>query len=260
MTNKPIVIKIGGSVLHDEASIIGLSTSIKTLKGQGYKLVIVHGGSKAINEALTQYKITSHFIQGLRQTTKEAMQVIEMVLCGQVNQQLMRALNHIGVAAVGLSGATNQMLVCDYISSDLGYVGKIKKTNINYLEWLLETQEIIPVIASLGVDESGQAMNVNADAAASYLACALNAQKLIYCTDQDGIHDLEGSIYKLLTASHLSKLIKQAVVKDGMLVKVQTIQDALAQGIKEVSIVNGHITNSLLDAFCPQKHTGTKIF
>lgn len=258
MKSQPILIKLGGSVLHNEQSTSALCQELKTISKHGFKIIIVHGGSKAINQALKIYGIQSAFIQGLRQTTLEAMKVIEMVLCGQVNQQLVRNLNQVGVPAIGLSGATNQTLVCDYISETLGYVGEVKAVNTSYLQHLLNAEEnFIPVIASLGVDESGNALNINADLAASHLANALNVQKLIYFTDQEGIYDSDGQLFPLLSEEHLAALVQQSIVKDGMLVKVKAILKSMKQGLNRILVANGHQKNILTQALLSEKNIGT---
>jgi acetylglutamate kinase len=256
--NKPIVIKVGGSILHNDASTHALCQELKTMSTHGLKIIIVHGGSKAINEALEVYGIQSLFIQGLRQTTAPAMKVIEMVLCGQVNQALVRHLNQLGLPAIGLSGATNRTLACDYISEEHGFVGEIKTVNTAYLECLLQAKEqFIPVVASLGVDESGHAMNVNADLAAAFLANALGAEKLIYFTDQEGIYDKQGRVLPLLSEAHLAALVQESVVKDGMLVKVKAILESLRQGLNRIVIANGHKKNILTHALLSQEPVGT---
>lgn len=254
--DKTILIKVGGSVLHNEESTLALCQEIEAMSTHGFKIIIVHGGSKAINEALNIYGIKSTFIQGLRQTTQEAMKIIEMVLCGQVNQHLVRQLNRLGVPAIGLSGATNQTLLCDYVSEEHGFVGAIKKANTRYLECLLNTH-FIPVIASLGVDELGNAMNINADLAASYLAKALKVQKLIYFTDQEGIYDNQGNLLTLLSEEHLDELVQKSIVKDGMLVKVKAILESLRQGLNRILIANGHQKNILTQALLSEKKVGT---
>jgi acetylglutamate kinase len=256
--DKPILIKVGGSVLHNEESTLALCQELKDMNAHGFKVIIVHGGSKAINEALTIYGIKSAFIQGLRQTTLEAMKVIEMVLCGQVNQHVVRNLNRLGVPAMGLSGATNQTLVCDYVSQEHGFVGKVKKVNTTYLEYLLQAKEnVIPVMASLGVDDLGNAMNINADLAAAYLANALNVQKLIYITDQEGIYDSQGNLFTRLSEEQLDQLVQKSIVKDGMLVKVKAILESLRQGLNRIVIANGHQKNILTDALLSEKSVGT---
>lgn len=256
--DKPILIKVGGSVLHNEESTYSLCQELKTISAQGFKAIIVHGGSKAINEALAIYGVQSSFIQGLRQTTQEAMKIIEMVLCGQVNQHLVRNLNRLNVPAIGVSGATNQTLVCNYVSEEHGFVGEIKTVNTSYLEYLLNAKEnFIPVIASLGVDELGNAMNINADLVASYLANALKVQKLIYFTDQEGIYDHQGNLFTLLSEEHLEELVEKSIVKDGMLVKVKAILESLRKGLNRILIANGHQKNILTHALLAEKSVGT---
>jgi acetylglutamate kinase len=254
--NKPVLIKLGGSILHQEESTHALCQDIKALVSKGFKIIIVHGGSKAINEALNVYGIESTFIQGLRKTTSEAMKIIEMVLCGQVNQNLVRHLNRLGVPTVGLSGATNQTILCDYISEDYGFVGEVRAVNTAYLQCLLSAN-FIPVVASLGVDKAGNALNINADLAASCLATALNAQQLIYLTDQEGIYDRDGHLLTTVSEKHLVTLVSKSIVKDGMLVKVKAILQSLKQELNHIVIANGHQKNILTDVLLYEKNVGT---
>lgn len=257
-TDKPVLIKLGGSILHNEASISALCQDIKTLMNHGFKMIIVHGGSKAINEALNVYGIESIFIQGIRKTKFEAMKVIEMVLCGQVNQNLVRNLNRISVSAIGLSGASNQTMLCDYMSEEHGFVGEIKVVNTALIQCLLSAKEnFIPVIASLGVDNAGNALNINADLAASCLANALEVQKLIYITDQEGIYNGDGNVLTQLSEEHLATLVQESIVKDGMLVKVKAILQSMKQGLNHILIANGHQKNILTDALLYEKNVGT---
>jgi acetylglutamate kinase len=256
--DKPVLIKLGGSVLHNDSSIMALCQDIKTIMSYGLKIIIVHGGSKAINEALNIHGIESVFIQGLRKTTFEAMKVIEMVLCGQVNQTLVRNLNQIGVAAFGLSGASNQTIFCEQLSEEYGFVGEIKAVNTALIQYLLSAKErFIPVIASLGIDKAGHALNINADLAASCLANALRAQKLIYITDQEGIYNHEGNVLTQVTEEHLLTLIQKSIVKDGMLIKAKAILQSMRQGLNHILIANGHKKNILLDALLHKKSVGT---
>ncbi len=256
--NKPILIKLGGSILNNKAAISSLCQEIKTLRESGFKLIIVHGGSKAINEALAIYGIESQIIQGMRKTSLEAIQIIEMVLCGQVNQALVRHLNQIAVPAVGLSGAGNNTIVCDYLSAELGFVGEIKTINPSLIHHLLEAKEAyIPVIASLGVNESGTALNINADFAASCLANTFDVQKLIYITDQQGIYDRNGKLLTTLSETQLLNLVKQSIVKDGMLVKVKAILQAMQCGLDSIFIANGNQQKVLTEMLINGKNPGT---
>lgn len=245
-----ILIKLGGSILHEHALIKSLCKDLSLLRAANIKVVLVHGGSKAINEVLNKYAVKSEFKDGLRVTSKQAMDLIEMVLCGHINQVLVRELNSLGISCAGLSGADNNMLSCDYYSQEHGFVGKVKKVNTDLVEELLESQNrgfgMIPVIAPIGVDDQGNAMNINADWAASCIAAELGIDKLIYITDQDGIKDLQGKVISELSQGDLNNLVAQNIVTDGMLTKTKTILSALESGIKQIHIINGIQRHSVL--------------
>lgn len=257
-TSSPqILIKLGGSILDDEQLISSLATDIKKLSEANYQVILVHGGSKAINKALAFYNIQSEFIAGLRVTSAEAVKIIEMVLCGEVNQILVRKLNAIGVRAVGLSGADQQMLLCDYFSQQHGFVGEIKAVNSGIIKHILASDNGIPVIASIGTDEEGNPLNINADLAACHIANTLGVNQLIYLTDQPGIFDKEGKVFARLTAVELQTLIDKETVKAGMLIKVKAILASLKASLKEIHILNGNQAQILPDLILSQKKLGT---
>ncbi|WP_419418439.1 acetylglutamate kinase [Legionella sp. D16C41] len=255
-TGKLILIKAGGSILQDSSAISTLCGDLKTLLANGYQVALVHGGSKAINEALNIYGIPSEFINGLRVTSQAAMKIIEMVLCGQVNQMLVRALNQFGIKAMGLSGAENQLLHCDYLDEKFGFVGKIKQVNSTDVEQLL-ANNVLPVIATVGVDDKGQAVNINGDIAACHLATALAVDELVYLTDQEGIYNQHGALLSKLSANQLQLLIKKAIVSNGMLVKVNAILNALEQDLDQIRILNGRQHQILVETLLHGKNRGT---
>ncbi len=259
--NNTFLIKLGGSVLHDDALIKSLCDDLKILKNVGIKIILVHGGSKAINQYLAVNNIESNFVDGLRVTSPEAMKVIEMVLCGHVNQLLVRKLNHIGIDAIGLTGADNNMLQCDYYSEAHGCVGTIRSVNTSPISHLLAHQDSnfysIPVIAPIGVDVDGNPMNINADFAASYIATAMQVDKLIYITDQDGIYDKNGKVFSELSCEELLELINNKTVGGGMLTKVNAILSALNANLNHVHILNGNKKHVLIEEFFTAHGVGT---
>lgn len=259
--HKTILIKIGGSILHDEQLIASLCADIKIIKETGCQVILVHGGSKAINESLNIHGIQSEFVDGLRVTSSAAIKVIEMVLCGQVNQLLVKKLNSMGMTAIGLSGSVQQLLLCDYYSTLHGFVGKIKAVNTAIIHHLLSfknnVQSSIPVIATIGVDQEGNALNINADMAACHIANALNVDQLIYLTDQDGIYDGQGQSFAQLSANNLQTLIHQSIVSGGMLVKAKAVLASLMAGLNQILILNGNIKQVLLEAIFNNKMHGT---
>lgn len=240
-----VVVKLGGSILDDPELLKALCYDLSLLTACGIRVIIVHGASKHINQALTQQQINSEFIDGMRVTSKEAINVVEMVLCGQVNQVLVRSLNHQGVNAIGLSGADCKLLECNVMPGGFGEVGEIVKVNTALIANLL-AQQIIPVIAPVGISPEGSALNINADWAACEIALALNIDKLIYLTDVPGILDQHQQIISTATSSDLSHSISEAVVQGGMLIKVNTIIKALTAGLNKIYVISGKQQHSML--------------
>lgn len=253
------LIKVGGSILDNEVLIKSLCQDLKILKQAGIKIILVHGGSKAIHQHLTINSIESEFLDGLRVTSPEAMKIIEMVLCGHVNPLLVRKLNHIGINAVGLSGADSNMLQCHYYGKAHGCVGHIHSVNTSPISHFLRNQVLnsIPVIAPVGVDAEGNAMNINADFAASHIAIAMKVDKLIYITDQDGIYDEKGTIYSELSCVALEELIGNKIVSGGMLTKAKAILAALNANLNHVHILNGNKKSALIEELFTSQGVGT---
>lgn len=250
-SGEPILIKLGGSVLANHTYMQALCQDLTLLRAAGIKITLVHGGGKAINDALAAYHIPSEFIDGLRVTSADAMTVIEMVLGGQINAQLVRRLNALGVAAVGLTGADHQLIQCHPYSAQHGFVGKITAINTPILDHMITTQRhddfgIIPVIAPIGVDAQGQAYNINADWVASQLAQALHVKKLIYITDQEGLLDQHGQCISDIHSTALQTLIQTGVATGGMMTKLHAITQALEHGVPQVHILNGQRPHVLL--------------
>lgn len=260
-SGKSVLIKLGGSILHDPHMIRLLCEDLSLLKATGMSIVIVHGGGKAISCALEQAKINSEFLDGLRVTTPEAMDVIEMVLCGHINSLLVRQLNALGVEAVGLSGADQGMLMCEPLSPKYGEVGQIKTIATDLLDTLLtpspSSSTSIPIIAPIGIGPLGQALNINADVAASALALSMNVEKLIYLTDQEGIKGKHNERLSTLYAQDLRHLIQQGTVCDGMLTKVNAVLQALEGGIHDIHIINGKTPHSILTELFTAQGIGT---
>jgi acetylglutamate kinase len=236
--SRPTVFKLGGAALREPKIIEILGKVLSCLHSSGCPLVIVHGGGPAINEELTSKGIQWEFIRGQRVTTEPMMDVIEMVLCGKVNQTLVRALSHTRARAVGLSGADARMLQCETLSPEMGRVGEVKKVDVSVIETLLQA-DFLPVISPIGVGPEGQAMNINADWAACRIAEALGAERLFFLTDQDGILDGEKKLISEINSAGLESLLSSGVVQGGMLAKTQTILHALYNGISRVRVMNG---------------------
>jgi acetylglutamate kinase len=256
-----ILIKLGGSILDDPRCVTRLCQDLQLLNRVGIKIILVHGGSKAINHALTIHQIDSQFIDGLRVTSQEAMQVIEMVLCGHINTGLVKQLNYIGMRTIGLTGADDNLLQCDYFSQQHGFVGKVRQVNLKPITSILNATDSpacpIPVIAPIGVDRQGNALNINADIAACEIAMAAGVDKLIYLTDQNGIFDETGRLLSSLDTDQLQRLIDHEIVKDGMLTKVRAILTALQTHLNDIHIINGQRPHALIEELFTVSGIGT---
>ncbi len=232
--------------------VASLSREIKALVDTGVRPVIVHGGGPSINQELTARGISWEFIDGQRVTTPAMIDVIEMVLSGKVNRRIVRALNHAGVSAVGLSGTDAKMLECRQASEKLGQVGLVERVHPQTITHLWSAG-LTPVIAPLGCDSTGGvAFNVNADWAACRIAQSLQAQSLLFLTDQDGILGEDGKLIRELDRSGLESLIGKEIVQGGMLTKAQTILHALGNGIKSIRVMNAASPQAIL-----KQDTGT---
>lgn len=257
-----ILIKLGGSILDDHSLIEQLCADLSLLRACGIVVVLVHGGSKAINRELSLHQIESQFHEGQRITTDQMIDLIEKVLCGQVNKTLVRALNAMNVPAVGLAGTDQHMLLCTELNTILQRVGQIQTVNSalleNFLVWQQQSRNAaIPVVAPIGVNHQGQAMNINADWAASSLATHLKMDKLIYLTDQDGVLDSQGNLFTTLSSTDCQRLIDDQIISGGMLTKVKTILYALSQGLNNIHIINGRRQHSLIEELFTESGVGT---
>lgn len=243
MENKKIdrvVLKLGGSSLQDPSALKEVIESIRGYLRYEYQVIVVHGGGPAINAELTKQNISWKFIDGQRQTTLQMISVIEDVLVNQVNFDLVSQLNRAQIKAVGLSGAKNNTLKCSQFSAELQFVGTVEDVNTFEIENILNEDILnIPVIAPIGVDEDGNKYNINADWAAAKIAIAINAKKLIFLTDQNGILDKSGLLIEDASLSFLNDLIENKTVTGGMYTKVLTIQNALKHGVPQVRVLNG---------------------
>lgn len=237
MKPSKVVIKLGGASLQDETVLKTFTDALKEYRKYGYQVIVVHGGGPAINQELTKQHIQWNFYQGQRITTPEMIGVIEDVLHNKVNKQLVDHLNQEGVPSVGMSGASGQTLFCTQASKKLGLVGNIETVNTEAIEAAMEIH--VPIISTIGVGQSGEKYNINADWAASRIAQALKAKYLIFLTDQIGILSERMELIPELSISGLHTLIEEEVVQDGMLTKTKTILSALDGGVKAVRVMNG---------------------
>ena len=247
MRGKTFVIKYGGSAMEDEDLCRQVVADIELLKLMGIRIVVVHGGGKAINAQLKALGIPVAFKDGLRVTDDATMAAVQQVLVGQVNQRLVWALNEYGHNAVGISGADGKTLKAAPIDPELGRVGRIREVDPSLIETILD-DGYIPVIATVGCGADGF-YNINADVAAGKIAEAMGADKLIYLTDVDGlygdIHD-EDSLIQTLTRAETHQILSSGELDGGMIPKIRSIAEALDAGVSEVVILNGTFPHSLL--------------
>jgi acetylglutamate kinase len=255
-SGQTLLIKVGGAALEDKAIVAGLCADLNRLRSVGVKVVLVHGGGPSINAELKLRNIQWEFIEGQRVTTPEMMDVIEMVLCGHVNQKLVRQLNASGVKAIGLSGADAGTLMCAQASAKLGQVGRIDSVGTTLIDSIVAS-DTIPVIAPVGMGLDGAAFNVNADWAATRVAQALHIKKMLFLTDQDGILDVRGKVIPELDAAELEQLAEKGIVHGGMLAKVQTVIHALRNGVSDVHILNARKPHSLIEELFTDGGVGT---
>ncbi|MGI6213951.1 MAG: acetylglutamate kinase [Christensenellales bacterium] len=264
LANKTVVIKYGGNVM-DAGTAQTIFEDIALLKIVGVNPVMVHGGGPAINEMLAKLNIKPQFYNGLRITDKDTMEVVEMVLSGKINKTLTAKINALGVKAIGICGKDGNLIEAERAGKvngvDLGYVGEIKKINKKLIDLLIK-DEYIPVIASLGVSADGESLNINADTVAGEIAKALQAEKLIYLTANDGVLVPEGEKQVLLsvaTPSRLEQLIAEGVITGGMIPKVQACINGVNNGIKNVHIINGGIPHPIMLEIFTDKGIGTMV-
>ena len=269
-SGKTIVIKYGGHALADEALKRSFALDIILLKYIGINPVIVHGGGPQINETLKRYGIVSEFVRGMRVTDAATMGVVEMVLTGQVNREVVGYLNQHGGKAVGLSGKDGGLLLCrKHIQEvsredgtlekvDIGFVGEIVRVDPTIIE-TLERERFIPVIAPIGVGADGESYNINADLVAGKIAGALKAEKLILLTDVAGVKDKDGKLLTSIPFSQVSRLIDDNVIVGGMIPKVTCCLDALEEGTGKAHIIDGRVEHAVLLEIFTDVGIGTEI-
>ncbi len=247
-----VVVKYGGSAMVDEKLKKSVIKDIALLKYIGLKPVVVHGGGKEITALLDRLGKETQFVDGLRVTDAETAGVAEMVLSGSIGKSLVENLESVGVEACGINGKDGHTLQAkkkvDEKGRDLGFVGEIEKVDIHLIETLLEAG-YVPVISPVGVDSYSQTYNINADYAASAIAGALNAQKLVFLTDVEGIlrdKDDPSTIIRRMSAQEAIDMIADGTIKGGMIPKVECCLDALRKGVRTVHVLDGRLPHSML--------------
>lgn len=265
---KTIVIKYGGNAMVEERLKESFARDVILLKLVGMNPVVVHGGGPQIDEALKKIGKTGTFIQGMRVTDEETMEVVEWVLGGEVQQDIVMLINHFGGQAVGLTGKdgglirAKKMFVNDEKNAggtiDLGFVGEIEAINPAVVK-ALQDDAFIPVISPIGFSEEGQAYNINADLVAGKMAEILHAEKLVMMTNIPGVMDKNGTLLTDLTAREIDGLFADGTISGGMLPKISSALDAAKSGVNSVHIIDGRIEHSLLLEILTEQAFGTMI-
>jgi len=257
--NKVIVIKYGGSQLRVGSGLDNFADDIMLLRAIGINVVLVHGGGPQIDEAMKIYGKKPLFIDGLRVTDKETLNIARMVLVGKVGRDIVNAINRHGGHAVGVTGEDGKLLVAKKINEKLGFVGSITKINSNIIESLLE-QDLIPVISTIGVNEDGESLNINADEAAGELAVSLNAEKLIVMSNIPGIlKDISDptSVISELNLQGAQDLLTSPQIAQGMIPKLTSCINAIEHGVPRAHIIDGRQHHSVLMELFTNDGVGT---
>ena len=268
---KTVVVKYGGSIAR--ADLSNFVRDLILMKYVGIKPVVVHGGGPQIQEHLDTLGIKSDFIAGLRVTDRQVMEVVEMVLVGKINQQIVTSINRHQMETVGLSGKEGKLIKARKFDlekfaaehqmdipedADLGYVGEVQEINPEIVR-MLEDKDVIPIIAPIGWGEDGTTYNINADHAAGKIAGALRAAKLILLTNVDGILDGEGKLISSVTKRQARELIGSGTINSGMIPKVMCALEALEEGVGKVHIINGGVKRALILELLTDMGIGTEI-
>ncbi len=265
---KTIVIKYGGNAMTEEVLKQGFAKDVVLLKLVGLNPVIVHGGGPQINDLLKRVGKQGEFIQGMRVTDRETMDIVEMVLGGLVNKDIVNLINHHGGKAVGLTGKDGEFIQAkklkmkhaekqgEYI--DIGQVGEVVSIDPELVA-LLDSHDFIPVIAPIGVGEQGEAYNINADLVAGKLAETLKAEKLILLTNTTGVLDKEGKLLTGLTAARVDELIADGTISGGMIPKISMALEAVKNGVRSSHIIDGRVEHALLLEILTDEGVGTLI-
>ena len=258
---KTVVVKYGGNAMINEQLKQQVMEDIVLLWLIGVKVVLVHGGGPEINDLMSRLGKKAEFVNGLRVTDRETVDIVQMVLAGKVNKTLVNLLEMKGGNAVGLSGMDGRLIQCSMKDEGLGYVGKIEKIHIEPVTDLLE-KGYIPVISTVGCDKQGNTYNINGDTAAAHIAGALNAERLIMMTDIAGLlkdKDDPSTLIPAVTVSEAKQLQAEGVISGGMIPKVECCIDAIGAGVKHVVIMDGRVPHSILMELLTDEGAGTMV-
>ncbi|MEQ9143143.1 MAG: acetylglutamate kinase [Parvibaculaceae bacterium] len=267
---RTVVIKYGGHAMGDETLSASFARDIVLLKQAGINPIVVHGGGPQIGAMLKKLNIESNFSGGLRVTDKATVEVVEMVLAGSINKQIVAELNKAGGRAVGLCGKDGNLIVARKVAHkhdpdsnvenavDLGFVGEPEQVNPEILETMIRS-DIIPVIAPIGVSVEGDTYNINADTAAGAIAAATNAKRLLLLTDVHGVLDKQGKLVTGLTVERARELMADGTISGGMIPKLETCIDAVEGGVEAVVILDGRVPHAVLLELFTAHGAGTLI-
>jgi len=268
---KTVVVKYGGHAMGDPEGGDRFASDVVLLKQVGINPIVVHGGGPQIGQMLERLKIKSSFVDGLRVTDRETVEIVEMVLSGSINKQLVSAINSAGGYAIGLSGKDADLIRARKLTRtkidpdshiervlDLGFVGEPAGINTMVLETLKNSQ-IIPVVAPIGVGDNGETYNINADTAAGAIAGAVKAARFLLLTDVSGVLDKEKRLIAELTTDEARRLIEDGTVSGGMIPKIETCLDAIAAGVEAAVVVDGRVPHAILSELFAEGGAGTLI-
>lgn len=256
-----VVVKYGGNAMINEQLKLQVMEDIVLLWLIGVKIVLVHGGGPEISEVMEKFGKKAVFVDGLRVTDKETIDIVQMVLAGKVNKSLVNLLETKGGKAMGISGMDGRLIEAVMKDERLGYVGKITGVNVASISDLLE-KGYIPVISTIGCDKDGNAYNINGDTAAAYIAGAMKAETLIMMTDIAGVlrdKDDSSTLIPEITVSDAAKLREEGIISGGMIPKVDCCIDAINKGVKKVIIMDGRVPHSILMELFTDEGAGTMV-
>ena len=259
--DKIVVVKYGGNAMISEELKMQVMEDIVLLWLIGVKPVLVHGGGPEISDMLKKVGKESKFVDGLRVTDKETAEIVQMVLAGKINKQLVNLLGEFGGNAVGISGIDGHLIEAKVKDERLGFVGEITKVNVQPILDLIEKQ-YIPVVSTVGCDSEGNVYNINADTAASYIAGAMHAERLITMTDIPGIlRDVNDpdSIIKKVNTEEARELFREGVITGGMIPKVECCIEAIEKGVRRVTILDGRVPHAVLLELLTDEGAGTLV-
>ena len=260
-SGKTVVIKYGGHAMSDPALSDLFAADVVLMRLVGMNPVVVHGGGPQISELMRRLGKEPEFVDGRRVTDAETVDIVRMTLVGKVNREIVASVNRHGSYAVGLSGEDAALIRVDQRDPLLGFVGDVREINPTIVERMLR-EELIPVIATVGVDDNGQAYNVNADTVAGAMAEALDAEKLVYLTDVAGVYGNwpdESSLISRIDVAGMEKLIADGKVSEGMIPKLESCVSALKRGVRRAHILDGRLPHALLLEFFTKQGVGTMV-